>query len=176
MRRVSGPAPCNVNPGAVRLWSTRMLGTDAQYRRRSNLPADWRASVLEGPSSSLLRAGNNVTTKQVRLAAVSTSSRSGQSDPTRLRRRQPQRRRFLAARAGGRHLPGQFQLHRQHGDQLECAKRPRRHLLRCHRHHVCDQRWWSSYSRGCLAVDSAGLLRTRAHPNQRRRLEGRIRQ
>src|SRR5215471_7882678 len=56
--------------------------------------------------------------------------------------------RLRAARAGNRHLSGQFGLYRQHGDQPEGPKRPPRHLPRGHRHHVCDQRRRPSYPRG----------------------------
>ena len=43
---------------------------------------------------------------------------------------------------------------------------PVRHLLRGHRHHVCDQRRRPSYPRGRLTAHSAGLLRSLCLPKR----------
>jgi hypothetical protein len=43
-----------------------------------------------------------------------------------------------------------------------------------HKHPVCDQRRRPSYPRSRFAADTAGIDRTRARPDQCRRLEGRV--
>lgn len=59
-----------------------------------------------------------------------------------------------------------------HGDQRPSPGT----FHRGHKHHVCDQRRRPSYPRSRFGINSAGIYyRTRVHPNQCRRLEGRVR-
>jgi hypothetical protein len=80
----------------------------------------------------------------------------------------------LTTRAGKGHLHCGSRLHREPGAQLECAWRPRRHLARCRKGPVCDQRRWPPCPRSRLGIHPSWILRAGARPNERRRLEGRL--
>jgi hypothetical protein len=88
-----------------------------------------------------------------------------------LRTRNPPDR-FREARARNRHLHRQSRLHGQHGDPLERAQHslPSRPLG----DQVRNQRRRPPHPRSRGRVHSAWIYHTPTHPNQRRRLEGRL--